>query len=511
MEKQFSTMTFYRNKVSRAIFWVVEGGIFAAVLVCGLCLMTHLFPSTPDFMFIAFMMLGLIEMSSLALLFRQIFQGERITDKQYALLKYGGSAIYIINFTVLLHTLCSPSIWMMFVFFMILTSLFQDFKLTRIMAICYMVSIGFFFLIHSYESLQQVGFVEEMMTRVIVFILTLVAVLLDNYFSAHILAGVGQDLMNKNTAKLTDVIGEVTHLIEKLKQMIETLAGISQEENASMQEIASVSEEIVIDNKSMITQSEKSQKNLLTLKEDIIHVAEEMKETRRVSDRLLEMSEGNELALSHILELCNQIDDSTNYTLKVTQNLQKQTKEMDELLKLIENIAAETKLLALNATIEAARAGEKGRGFAVVAEHVKELSENTSASLKNVNLVVNKFKKDTLQVESLMSDNVEAVKKQNRETYETVETIKEMLLQLQDSAEKMEKVEQLTLEKSHYAERAVVLNEQVVENMKEQVKRVENITHLVEENKEAIMQIVMEVDGVNMLVEQIDKKLEGES
>ncbi|MFZ4584937.1 MAG: methyl-accepting chemotaxis protein [Acidimicrobiia bacterium] len=55
-----------------------------------------------------------------------------------------------------------------------------------------------------------------------------------------------------------------------------------------------------------------------------------------------------------------------------------------EVVKLIDDIAAQTRLLALNATIEAARAGEAGKGFAVVADEVKELSNQTSEATGDI-------------------------------------------------------------------------------------------------------------------------------
>ncbi|WP_191894027.1 methyl-accepting chemotaxis protein [Planomonospora parontospora] len=54
------------------------------------------------------------------------------------------------------------------------------------------------------------------------------------------------------------------------------------------------------------------------------------------------------------------------------------SKEIQQVVTLISQVAGQTRLLSLNATIEAARAGEAGRGFAVVASEVKQLATQTA-------------------------------------------------------------------------------------------------------------------------------------
>ncbi|MBE6023183.1 MAG: hypothetical protein E7231_08120 [Cellulosilyticum sp.] len=508
MEEQFNTMKFYREKVVKTIFFIGVGATIAAILACVMCIVNHQFASTPRPLFVAFIIIGIIEVISLIGISRSVFKDKEIEEREYNILKYAVCIICMINYAFLINLMPSQAIWSSFMFFLMIIAVFQDFKLTIKASVIYGIITIVFLATHSIESLQQTTVQDEMMVRIQIVGLGILGALINSYFSGHILAGVGQDLMNKNTQQLTNVIGKVSNLMNQLRQTTETLVGISQEENASMEEIASVSESIVGDNNIMIHKSEDSQNNLNILSQGIHHISQEMEITKTISNDLLDMSTRNEEALNNVLEIGNAINESTNHTLSVTQTLQRKADEIDGLLKLIENIAEETNLLALNASIEAARAGEEGRGFAVVAEQVKKLSENTSASLKDVNRVIEEFKADTRQVEQLMEGNVEQIQRQSVVTQETVETITKMLTHLKDSADKIVTMEDLTKGQNAYTKEAVVFNEQVIENMKEQMDRVETISELVEENKQAIESIVAEVDTVNGIVEEISMVLE---
>jgi methyl-accepting chemotaxis protein len=57
---------------------------------------------------------------------------------------------------------------------------------------------------------------------------------------------------------------------------------------------------------------------------------------------------------------------------------------IDDMLRLVQDMAARTNMLALNAGIEAARAGEAGRGFAVVAQEVKSLAGQTASAVGEI-------------------------------------------------------------------------------------------------------------------------------
>ncbi len=69
---------------------------------------------------------------------------------------------------------------------------------------------------------------------------------------------------------------------------------------------------------------------------------------------------------------------------ELSAELLKYTRETDEIVNFIRNVAGQTNLLGLNAAIEAARVGELGRGFGVVAEEVRKLAGGSAEAVKSI-------------------------------------------------------------------------------------------------------------------------------
>ena len=95
------------------------------------------------------------------------------------------------------------------------------------------------------------------------------------------------------------------------------------------------------------------------------------------------------------------------------QRIDATSKEIQNIIGSIEDIAQQTNLLSLNASIEAARAGEAGRGFAVVAEQIGKLAGDSARAAVNTR--------------DLLGKSLQEVENGNVITEKTVEALNQIL------------------------------------------------------------------------------------
>ena len=78
------------------------------------------------------------------------------------------------------------------------------------------------------------------------------------------------------------------------------------------------------------------------------------------------------------------VDDVVRTMGEITSS----SRQIGDIIGVIDGIAFQTNILALNAAVEAARAGEQGRGFAVVAAEVRSLAQRSATAAKEIKALI---------------------------------------------------------------------------------------------------------------------------
>nr|WP_161520696.1 methyl-accepting chemotaxis protein [Bacillus cereus] len=143
-------------------------------------------------------------------------------------------------------------------------------------------------------------------------------------------------------------------------------------------------------------------------------------------------NEGKE-SVHRLLIVINKLGEQSQRTSNSMNHLSERSKEIEQIVEVIQNIAAQTNLLALNASIEAARAGEHGKGFAVVANEVRKLAEST----KNIGNLTKKIQEEIEKAYDNTKDNLHLVDEgveMSADTNARIENILVMIQTLQNGA-----------------------------------------------------------------------------
>lgn len=177
------------------------------------------------------------------------------------------------------------------------------------------------------------------------------------------------------------MVRTLQELFTKLSGGIQNMTGVTDAISSMSETLTKTIEQEVIDVSNVTAATHESS-------DTVSHISDNLNKAGQFSREINEQADKTGQILSDSLETMQMTNQSVNNAITHMEELSDQSKDISEIISLIDDVAEQTNLLALNAAIEAARAGEHGRGFAVVADEVKKLAETTSASTKKTGEII---------------------------------------------------------------------------------------------------------------------------
>src|SRR3954449_2046495 len=203
-------------------------------------------------------------------------------------------------------------------------------------------------------------------------------------------------------------------------------------------------------------------------------------------------------AVRETIEGMEQIRQSVAESNVVVTRLGDRSTAIGKILNVIEDVAEQTNLLALNAAILAAQAGEYGKGFSVVAAEIRELSERTASSTRDIANLIRSVQEEVANALKTMANGSKLVEDGVSLSHEAGKALNRILEASSKASGMGKEIANATREQAKGSETVT----HSVDRLQEMTKQINSATTQQAQGSEHIMRAVESMREVTKYVRQ---------
>jgi methyl-accepting chemotaxis protein len=186
------------------------------------------------------------------------------------------------------------------------------------------------------------------------------------------------DLTSDVSIATNDEIGRLMVAISSMQERLRELVGSIR---GSARDIELASSEVASGNLDLSHRTEVAAGSL----QETASSMDQLTGTVRLSADAAQQA--NELAAS-ASTVATRGEEVVSKVVETMKEIHTSSKQISDIITVIDSIAFQTNILSLNAAVEAARAGDRGRGFSIVAGEVRALAERSAAAAQEIKALI---------------------------------------------------------------------------------------------------------------------------
>jgi methyl-accepting chemotaxis protein len=238
---------------------------------------------------------------------------------------------------------------------------------------------------------------------------------------------------NATAERLRALLGQVAQTADAVGSSSQQIAVTSEQAGRATGEIANAVSDVAGGAERQVKMIDQARHSAEEVARAVGHSVEQAKLTAEVAQEARKVAQHGVGAAEQANEAMCSVRDSSAAVSNVIDELAAKSQQIGTIVETITGIAEQTNLLALNAAIEAARAGEQGRGFAVVAEEVRKLAEESRHAAAEISQLIAAIQAETTNAVGVVQDGA----KRTQEGATVVEQTREAFLQIGSAVEDM--------------------------------------------------------------------------